>query len=38
VAREAPFSHGSYLFNFGSLTESNLTDWIEMVRSVGFTQ
>ena len=37
-AREAPFSHGSYLFNFGSLTESNLTDWIEMVRSVGFTQ
>jgi hypothetical protein len=37
-ARETPFSHGSYLFNFGSLTESNVTDWIEMVKSVGFTQ
>ena len=37
-ARETPFSHGSYLFNFGSLTESNVTDWIEMVHSVGFTQ
>jgi hypothetical protein len=37
-AREAPFNHGSYLFNFGSLTESNVTDWIEMVKSVGFTQ
>ena len=31
-AREIPFNHGSYLFNFGSLTESNLTDWIEMVQ------
>lgn len=37
-AREIPFNHGSYLFNFGTLTESNVTDWIEMVRSVGFTQ
>ena len=37
-AHEVPFNHGSYLFNFGSLTESNLTDWIEMVRNVGFTQ
>jgi hypothetical protein len=37
-AAEAPFNHGSYLFNFGSLTESNVTDWIEMGRSVGFTQ
>jgi len=37
-ARETPFNHGSYLFNFGSLTESNVTDWIEMVKSVGFTQ
>jgi hypothetical protein len=37
-AREAPFSHGSYLFNFGSLTESNVNDWIDMVHSLGFTQ
>jgi hypothetical protein len=37
-AREVPFSHGSYLFNFGSLTETNVNDWIEMVHSLGFTQ
>ena len=37
-AREVPFTHGSYLFNFGSLTETNLNDWIEMVHSLGFTQ
>jgi hypothetical protein len=37
-ARETAFTHGSYLFNFGSLTESNVTDWIEMAHSVGVTQ
>jgi hypothetical protein len=37
-AREVPFNHGSYLFNFGSLTETNVDDWIEMARSLGFTQ
>ena len=37
-AREVPFNHGSYLFNFGSLTETNVNDWIEMVHSLGFTQ
>jgi len=37
-AREVPFNHGSYLFNFGTLTESNVTEWIDMARSVGFTQ
>jgi hypothetical protein len=37
-AREVPFNHGSYLFNFGSLTETNLDDWVEMVRRLGFTQ
>jgi hypothetical protein len=37
-AREVPFNHGSYLFNFGTLTETNVDDWIERVRSVGFTQ
>jgi hypothetical protein len=37
-AQEIPFNHGSYLFNFGSLTEATIEDWIEMVRSLGFTQ
>ena len=37
-AREVPFNHGSYLFNFGSLTETNVNDWIEMVHNLGFTQ
>lgn len=37
-AREAPFNRGSYLFNFGTLTETNVTDWIEMSRSLGFNQ
>ena len=37
-AREVPFNHGSYLFNFGSLTETNLDDWVETVRRLGFTQ
>lgn len=37
-AHEVPFNHGSYLFNFGSLTETNVEDWIAMTRSLGFTQ
>jgi hypothetical protein len=37
-AQEVPFNHGSYLFNFGSLTEATVDDWIEMAGSVGFTQ
>ena len=37
-ARETPFPHGSYLFNFGALDESNVDTWIAMARSVGFTQ
>lgn len=37
-AREIPFNHGSYLFNFGSLTETNVDDWIAMAKSLGFTQ
>ena len=37
-AHEVPFNHGSYLFNFGSLTETNVDSWIEMARSLGFTQ
>ncbi len=37
-AHEVPFNHGSYLFNFGALVETNVTDWVEMTRSLGFTQ
>ncbi|MHC1770023.1 MAG: hypothetical protein AB9869_38035 [Verrucomicrobiia bacterium] len=37
-ADEIPFNHGSYLFNFGSLTESNLDEWIATTRSLGVTQ
>lgn len=37
-AHAVPFNHGSYLFNFGALTETNVTDWIETTRRVGFTQ
>lgn len=37
-AHDVPFNHGSYLFNFGTLTETNVADWIEMTRRVGFTQ
>jgi hypothetical protein len=37
-AREVPFNRGSYLFNFGSLTESNVDEWIAMARDLGVTQ
>ncbi|HNQ90686.1 MAG TPA: hypothetical protein PKM73_18890 [Verrucomicrobiota bacterium] len=37
-AHDTAFSHGSYLFNFGALTEANVEDWIAMARSLGFTQ
>ncbi|MBU6399504.1 MAG: hypothetical protein KGS61_04235 [Verrucomicrobia bacterium] len=37
-AREVPFNHGSYLFNFGSLVETNVNDWIAMARRLGVTQ
>ena len=37
-AQEVPFNHGSYLFNFGSLTERTVEDWIEMAKNLGFTQ
>jgi hypothetical protein len=37
-AREVPFNHGSYLFNFGTLTESTVDDWIGMARNLGVTQ
>ena len=37
-ARDVPFNHGSYLFNFGSLTESNVDEWIAMAKNLGVTQ
>ena len=37
-ASDIPFNHGSYLFNFGSITESNVDDWIAMARNLGVTQ
>jgi hypothetical protein len=37
-AREVPFNRGSYLFNFGALTESTVDDWIAMARNLGVTQ
>jgi hypothetical protein len=37
-ARDIPFNHGSYLFNFGSLTDSNVDEWIAMAKKLGVTQ
>ncbi|UCD49042.1 MAG: hypothetical protein JSW27_16085 [Phycisphaerales bacterium] len=37
-ADEIAFNHGSYLFNFGSITESNVDEWIAMGRNLGATQ
>ena len=37
-ADEIPFNHGSYLFNFGTLTEETVDDWIDMAHSLGFNQ
>jgi hypothetical protein len=37
-ANEIPFNHGSYLFNFGTLTESTAEEWIGMAKSLGVTQ
>ncbi len=37
-AREIPFNHGSYLFNFGTLTESTVDDWIASAKNLGVSQ
>src|SRR3990172_4001190 len=37
-AQDVPFNHGSYLFNFGSITESNIEEWIAMAKKLGVTQ
>jgi hypothetical protein len=33
-----PINQGSYLFNFGNVTEKTVDDWIKLVRSIGFNQ
>ena len=37
-ALDAPINRGSYLFNFGGLTEETVDDWIALARALGFTQ
>ncbi len=37
-AHDIPFNHGSYLFNFGSITDSNVDEWIAMAGKLGVTQ
>jgi len=37
-ARDVPFNRGSYLFNFGSLNDSNVDEWIAMAKDLGATQ
>lgn len=37
-AQDIPYNHGSYLFNFGDLTEATVDDWIKMAKSGGFNQ
>ncbi|WP_423129391.1 hypothetical protein [Gaoshiqia sp. Z1-71] len=37
-ALEAKEGYGSYVFNFGELTEETAGEWIEMCKNVGFSQ
>ena len=37
-ALDAAINRGSYLFNFGGLTEDTVDDWIALAKSIGFTQ
>lgn len=37
-AIEAPATRGSYLFNFGGVTEETVDDWIGLLKAIGFTQ
>lgn len=37
-AQDVDFNHGSYLFNFGTLTEATVDEWIETTKSLGFNQ
>jgi len=37
-ALDAPINRGSYLFNFGDVSEDSVDDWIELIHSLGFNQ
>jgi hypothetical protein len=37
-AQQSKEGYGSYLMNFGTLTEDNVDEWIKMCKSLGFTQ
>lgn len=37
-ALDADINRGSYLFDFGDLTEKNVDEWIECVRTLGLNQ
>ena len=37
-ALDVPINRGSYLFDFGDITEETVDDWIKLVRSIGFNQ
>ena len=37
-AQQSKEGFGSYLMNFGTLTEDTVDDWIKMCKSLGFTQ
>ena len=37
-ALDAPINQGSYLFNFGDLSEQTVDQWIEAARAVGMNQ
>ena len=37
-AMDAPINHGSYLFNFGSLTIDVADDWVKLAKTLGMNQ
>lgn len=37
-AQQSKEGHGSYLMNFGTLTEESVSEWIAMCKNMGFTQ
>ncbi len=37
-ALDAPISKGSYLFNFGGMSEQTVDDWIKLARDLGINQ
>lgn len=37
-AQQSKEGYGSYLMNFGTLTEETVSDWISMCNNLGFTQ